>query len=106
MEEKKIEKLARQGDILFTRIDALPKGLKKSKDSIVAYGEVTGHAHRVVEDTGVAVLENEAGEKFVEATEDWKVTHDEHGPIEFKAGTYKVGRQREYAPEAPRQVAD
>ena len=102
----KVEKLARQGDILFVRVNALPKGLKKSENGIVAYGEVTGHAHRVVEHDGVAVLENEKGDKFVEATESWTVKHDEHGPIEFTAGTYKVARQREYTPEAPRQVAD
>ena len=103
---EKTENLARQGDILFVRIDKLPSNLKKAKDGIVAFGEVTGHAHRVVEQDGVAVLESEGGDKFVEATESWKVTHDEHGPIEFKAGTYKVARQREYTPEAPRQVAD
>jgi hypothetical protein len=101
-----VEKLARQGDILFLRIEALPTGLKKAGDNIIAHGEVTGHSHRVVEDAGVAVLEDSNGEKYVTATQDWEVVHDEHGPIKFAKGIYKARRQREYEPEGIRQVAD
>ena len=101
-----VSKLARQGDILFVKIDKLPKGLKKSMDRIVAHGEVTGHAHRVAESEGVALLENEQGDKFVQADGDWQIVHDEHGPITLEKGVWEARRQREYSPEAIRRVAD
>ena len=101
-----VKRLARQGDLLFIRVNALPKGLKKANDNIVAHGEVTGHAHRVMEAEGVAVLENEKGDKFVEAENDVNVGHDEHGPVILEKGNWEVRRQREYSPEAIRRVAD
>jgi len=101
-----VKKLARQGDILFVRVDSLPEDLKKSKDLIVAHGEVTGHAHRVTKEAGVKLLETLGGSKFVEAEAGWEVTHDEHGPIEFEAGNWEARRQREYSPEAIRKVID
>lgn len=104
--EKPIEKLARQGDILFIRVDAIPEGLKKAKDNIIAHGEVTGHSHKVHGGEGVALLENESGEKWITADEEFSAVHDEHGPIKFQKGIYQIRRQREYEPEAPRQVAD
>ena len=103
---KPVTKLARQGDILFIRKDTLPKGLKPSKDSILAHGEVTGHAHRVIEAEGVAVLETEKGDKYVASTKEWEVKHDEHGPVSFESGDWEARRQREYTPEAIRRVAD
>ena len=43
--------IARQGDVLLFRVSELPKGAKdvtpKNGDVILAYGEVTGHAHRI-----------------------------------------------------------
>lgn len=101
-----VKKLARQGDILFVRVDKLPTGLKQSKDNIVAHGEVTGHAHRVVKEEGVALLDAEQDTKFIEADASWQVVHDEHGPIQFEAGNWEARRQREYSPEAIRRVAD
>lgn len=101
-----VKKLARQGDILFIRVDKLPADLNKSKDLIVAHGEVTGHAHRVTKAAGVDLLESAVGSKFVEAETGWEVTHDEHGPIEFEAGNWEARRQREYSPEAIRKVID
>ena len=100
-----IKKLARQGDILFIKTDALPEA-KEAKDRIVAHGEVTGHAHRVVEAEGVCLLETAEGDKFVTADKVWTITHDEHGPIEFEAGEWEARRQREYTPEAIRRVID
>lgn len=101
-----VKKLARQGDILFIRIDELPSAVKKAPDMIVAHGEVTGHAHRVAMDSGATLLEAIGGDKFVEAEAEWTVTHDEHGPIKFEAGRWEARRQREYTPEAIRRVLD
>jgi hypothetical protein len=101
-----VQKLARQGDILFIKIEALPENLKKVQDRIVAHGEITGHAHRVPDMDGVAVLENEQGDKFINATTDWTITHDEHGPILLEEGIWEARRQREYTPQEIVKVAD
>ena len=40
--------LYRQGDVYFKPIRKIPAGpAKKRKDGAVAYGEVTGHSHRL-----------------------------------------------------------
>ena len=80
---------------------------KKLKHLILAEGEVTGHAHRVV--SGEAELV-QAGEmmyllvksKFV------KVDHEEHGVIAIPQGTWEVKKVREwdYEEEEARQVRD
>lgn len=101
-----VKKYARQGDLLFVKHDKKVTGLKKAQDMIVAHGEVTGHSHQVAENDGVAVLENEKGDKFVESQTEWQVVHDEHGPISFGEGFWEVRRQREYSPEAIRRVVD
>ncbi len=96
----------RQGDVLLTRIDNAPIG-KVLKTNILAYGEVTGHAHRVEVDAGeVTLVEDGEGNMFVCVKGDATVKHEEHGPIALKEGTYKVTIQREYSPEKIRNVAD
>lgn len=54
-----------------------PAKRKLNKDRALAYGEVTGHAHRVGEKTEVWELEDGSRE-FDGAT---TVTHEEHKPI-------------------------
>ncbi len=103
-----MDKHVRQGDILLVRVDGLPTKTKRVQSNIVAYGEVTGHAHKVEVDAGDCILvEDEEGNLFV-SVKDAPATlkHDEHAPIKLEQGHYKVVRQREYAPEKPRQVAD
>lgn len=97
--------IARQGDLLIVPLTKFPDGLKKSKNKIVAYGEVTGHKHQV-RGSGAAVLEVSADEKYVDATDEWTLHHDEHDTIKFGAGKFEIRRQREYTPEEIRMVVD
>lgn len=100
----------RQGDLLIIRDDSaditgLPAQKRDNGRCILAYGEVTGHAHALtidatmygetVGDGGVLVV-NEAGE----------LVHEEHAPIALNPGRYRVIRQREYARGGIRNVAD
>ena len=40
---------ARQGDIFFEKVNkVVKKGKKKGTSPVIAYGEVTGHAHKIV----------------------------------------------------------
>jgi hypothetical protein len=46
------------------------------------------------------------GEIFVMLPKGGQVVHQEHATIELPAGNYRAIRQREYSPEAIRNVAD
>jgi hypothetical protein len=102
----------RQGDVLIRRIGKLPKaiGPEVARDErgrvVLAAGEATGH-HHAIEAREARLFRNEGsnichlwlGEPAV-------LGHEEHAAISLPAGAYEVIRQREYSPEAIRNVAD
>ena len=111
----------RQGDVLIERISTIPATAKKQKRSnrvILAHGEVTGHHHTLETrdpadwwkegeiSTGNQKPSTLAGELFVTLPVGGVVTHQEHAKVELPAGNYRITRQREYSPEAIRNVAD
>lgn len=98
------------GDVILERIDKLPKefkNFKKSKDGVLAYGELTGHLHQLQRDRFDLRID-EAGIKFLHVLEPTPVKHQEHSPIIIPPGNYKIGIQQEYDPFAKRarQVMD
>ena len=99
--------LYRQGDVLIRRIDSLPKqkAVKRASGHILE-GEATGHIHRIEEVTQAEVLEIENGLYLRVGDEGVRIIHEEHAPISLPPGDYEVIRQREYSPEAIRNVAD
>lgn len=105
-------KLYRQGDVLVQQVDEIPAGLQPvPKDNgrvILAYGEVTGHAHAVEGDVAFLAADLEdLEERFLRVEgEAAHIVHEEHGTITLPPGNYRVRRQREYAPERPVYVAD
>jgi hypothetical protein len=100
----------RQGDVLIQRIDELPQTItpmpRENGKIILAHGEVTNHshaiaakkAHQYADGTGVTYLDIQAALA--------NLTHEEHATIPLARGFYRVIRQREYSPEAIRNVAD
>jgi hypothetical protein len=102
----------RQGDVLLVPGVALPAAAKPvARDAgrvVLAYGEVTGHAHAVLDRT--ATLYQDTDRRFLEIVAGLDVaelTHEEHGTITLTPDTvYEVRRQREYWPEATRNIAD
>jgi len=101
--------MLRQGDVLIIPVRRAPKKLTpvQAEDGrlILARGEVTGHHHSV--DAGVATLSlDEGGVMYLDIDELTEIRHQEHAPIPLAPGKYKVVRQREYSPEAIRNVAD
>ena len=99
----------RHGDVFLVQVDGLPAGAiehpRDRGDVILAYGEVTGHAHRIHERT--AVLWDVDGQRYLTvAAGGAALTHEEHARIDLPAGCYRVVLQREYAPDAIRNVAD
>lgn len=145
----------RQGDVLLQRVGdvgELPEGLVPvARDRgrvVLAYGEVTGHAHALLDPNAELVERPGTGECWliVRASEPRLRTiriepgytppcevvegpvrlsdhaglvqvvvrtggvileHEEHGAIVLdRPGIYKLPGQREYAPEAIRNIAD
>jgi hypothetical protein len=93
----------RHGDLLIVPVESVPSGCVVKEDNILAAGEVTGHHHRL---SGGVVLEK-GPDMFFEVEREARLTHEEHGPITFTPGKYKVIRQVEYVPDrAPLRVAD
>ena len=72
---------------------------------VLAYGEVTGHAHAVANNTAVLFGMDEAL-RFLKIREQSMLRHEEHGEIPLAKGYYKVIRQREHTSSVPRFVAD
>lgn len=91
----------RHGDLLIVKIDALPTGLKKIDDSVLAYGETTGHKHRltglvqVYENTDVELMGAKPSKFFV-ARQAQELVHEEHKPIHIEEGIYAVIHEREF----------
>ena len=113
----------RQGDVLLTPVSALPKGCAEvplDKGRIVlAYGEVTGHAHaiadhaqeRATEIAEAAIARAKLwqlpnGERYLEVLEPVTLKHEEHTQHTIAPGIYQVPRQMEYSPAALRRVED
>ncbi len=105
--------ILRQGDVGLQRISTqpadLPADLKPvdldGQRVILAYGEVTGHAHAIAETTK-AKLWDAGAERYLQVLETTALRHEEHAPINLEPGIYRVIQQREYSPEEIRRVAD
>jgi hypothetical protein len=108
----------RQGDVLVKRTRKQPSTVAKRVTdrgrTILAYGEVTGHCHEIVTPTvpgtddvpAQELFEEPDGTRLLVLRHDGELRHDEHGTIALGKGTYEIVRQREYSPEAIRNVAD
>ena len=106
----------RQGDVFIEEV-AKPKGYENAKKVatdngriVLAYGEVTGHAHAIRETPGLALLELDST-SYLDVKEPAQLRHEEHGTINIPViadpdKTYRVRQQREYTPEAIRNVRD
>lgn len=107
--------MVRQGDVALIARPHLGGNIPDSKPVaadpqfkgkvVLAYGEVTGHAHTIESDTA-QLMETADGRRFLKLVAPETLTHDEHSALEIPAGTYEVIIQSEYSPEAIRNVAD
>jgi hypothetical protein len=130
MATKKHNMVIAQGDVLIRKISALPKDVKQvSPDAgrtVLAYGEVTGHAH-ACNSTEARLFQNETQTFLVVDKESAVLAHNEHSNIPFApkafaeafgreltkdeqnslgTGVFEVRRQIEYVAGELRTVAD
>jgi hypothetical protein len=103
----------RQGDVLLIPTsDRIPQDAKpeqpESGRMILMHGEATGHAHAVLE-RDATIRSRGTGmtmERWLDVHKATSVVHEEHAAIPLQPGVYRILRQREYSPEAIRNVAD
>ena len=102
----------RQGDVLIVPVESIPNSVEPvDRDNgrvILAYGEVTGHAHAVKDKRATLFRDPKLAAIFMHVSGDEVVAleHDEHSTIAIPPGNYQIVRQVEYSPEAIRNVAD
>ena len=100
-----------QGDVCIESAK-IPKTAKVKQTNVLADGEVTGHAHRVVvpegSDATFTVLE-EKGDVYLSVRDGVvELTHEEHHVQTIPAGDFKIGivKEYDYDTEESRQVRD
>lgn len=96
--------MIRHGDVVLVKINKIPakaKSLGKRKE--LAYGEVTGHAHRL--DVG-EMFETKKGKLFCRISDKATLSHEEHKNVTLPKGDYEVVIKRQYEPNGWREVAD
>lgn len=112
----------RHGDVGLIRVDALPAEAVESLtdgDIVLAVGEATGHAHRVMDRTArifrvgdVRYLVIEHPTDLVQTDRSGRVGqrgdgHDLHGAATVERGVFEVVIERDYVRRAvPQQVLD
>lgn len=103
--------LIRQGDVLLLAVKAIPadaKDVTPDGDVILAYGEVTGHAHRIVQtkETPKVRVWSAGAERFLQVVSAAPLTHEEHSTVVLDAPIYRQIHQVEERGEELRRVAD
>jgi hypothetical protein len=102
--------LVRQGDV-FIIPAKIPKGATEvPRDNgrvILAYGEVTGHAHAIAAPEATLLTDADNARFLRIVGSGATLTHEEHAAIQVAPGEYRVVIGREWTPAmGARQVVD
>ena len=105
---KRIQGQVRQGDVLIdpTTIPAGAKRIHSQQAIVLAYGEVTGHKHQIVDIERVALYELGDRKFLVIDGEAVEVRHEEHGAVPITKKDNEVIIQEEYRYGASSRVID
>ena len=104
--------MVRQGDVALVRDDSAEAGDEIPRDNgrvVLAYGEVTGHAHAFdAEHVTMYAQKAKSADRVLKVVGNVAyLKHEEHDRIATPPGTYRVVRQREWTDsDEPRVVAD
>ena len=109
-----MNKASRHGDVVIYPIsdkeaaELKAKAKKADRENgrlILAHGEVTGHAHAVVEPTA-SMFDLDDDSKLLELPNLTVLSHEEHKDIELPPGSYRVYQKRQYKPNGWETVRD
>jgi hypothetical protein len=97
----------RQGDVYLIEVSEIPAEAKETQreEVILAYGEATGHSHKIVH-PGAAMRAVDENLRFIRLEEAAELQHEEHAVIKLPAGNFQVITQRQYTPQRWVNVAD
>lgn len=110
--EDTVSQLYRQGDVALVPVEAIPESATPvARDRgrlVLAYGEVTGHAHVIdAPEAEATLLTTEEGERFLRLVGAAPLVHEEHAPITVAPGLYRLPPQVEWSDELdPVRVLD
>ena len=101
----------RQGDVMLVRVKAIPKDAieQTPKDGklVLAYGEVTGHAHAFYDDSyNVKLYVAHGGARYLDVSAPADLLHEEHSTARVGAGKWLLPSQVEYTPAELVRVSD
>lgn len=90
--------VGRHGDVGLILAE-LPDGAveqHRNGDVILAFGEATGHAHRIADDqASIWVIGNE---KYLVTKAPSILDHEEHGQVTVPPGVYRIAIEEDYQP--------
>ena len=95
--------------LLDIQIEKLPEGLIQSKDgNVLAFGEVTGHSHKLISEQCLVLQEPKTLKKFIKTEQEVELIHQEHDTIQIPKGMFEIINEREFDVFAQeiRQVLD
>ena len=96
--------MIRHGDVILQKVSKIPKDAKLLVGrKELAFGEVTGHAHRI--DIG-DLFETKDGELYLKVDELANLSHEEHKTAVIEPGKYRVVIKRQYTPDGWQSVKD
>ena len=105
-----MQKIIRQGDVSLIKVTAIPVGAveikTENKRVVLAYGEVTGHAHAIYEDIDQVKVWAIGKVKYLEVMATVMLKHEEHTHAKIEPGIYKLPVQVEYTPAELRVTRD
>jgi len=90
---KSILNQGRQGDLMFIKVNTIPKTAKLVKSGVILHSDTTSHEHKIV---GGKLYKTKKGDQFAESSGKTTVTHEEHGTLFLSKGKTKIVRQRQY----------
>lgn len=106
----------RHGDVLLFKVEKASRKGNKITNGVLAYGEVTGHSHRVTGDYDLHEVplrdecefdrNNSTSAMLLSVKTSAKLPHEEHHAIDIPAGDYIVLLETEYEPNRWRNVHD
>lgn len=104
---------ARQGDVFIKSIneDISKLALEKVPEDelrgiVLAYGEVTGHAHAIKNVNVTYFKDKNTGKFYLMVLQPAQLNHEEHSTIDLPIGNYEVKTQRQYLWGTNVKVAD
>lgn len=102
-----ISRIAAQGDVLINRVDTTPATTPMPRTVIIVRSEASSNTHSLHPEgpcfweynDRASVTDLTLGKLTVPEGSKAHLIHQEHGALTITPGTYRVGRQREFAGE-------